>query len=70
LQENPHRIHWFYLSLNPEAIALLKENLDKIDWFLFSRNPSIFELKKNSFIESILYSKITLRTNITYPTLI
>jgi hypothetical protein len=32
------------LSLNPNAIHLLKQNKDKIDWDELSKNPNIFEL--------------------------
>ena len=37
-------IDWFYLSLNPNAIELLKENLDKIDWNRLSRNPNAIKI--------------------------
>ncbi len=30
------------MSLNPNAIELLKENQDKINWLSFSQNPNIF----------------------------
>jgi hypothetical protein len=30
------------LSLNKNAIELLKENQDKINWWYFSQNPNIF----------------------------
>ena len=35
------------LSLNPNAIELLKDNPNKIDWTFLSSNPSIFEIKYN-----------------------
>jgi len=37
-------IDWDYLSLNKNAIELLKDNRDKINWYNISYNPSIFEL--------------------------
>ena len=37
------KIHWKYLSENPNAIHLLEANQDKIDWYYLSKNPSIFE---------------------------
>ena len=45
-------IDWKTLSLNPNAIELLKENQDKIDWDELSLNPNIFtynykQMKKN-----------------------
>ncbi len=30
--ENSHKIDWFWLSTNPNAISILEKNLDKIDW--------------------------------------
>ena len=53
------------LSLNQNAIELLKENKDKIDWWKFSRNPNIFtydykkmkEKMKNSGIVEELMSE-------------
>ena len=38
-----YKINWYYLSLNPNAIHLLKNNQDKINWNYLSKNPSIFE---------------------------
>jgi len=38
-----NKINWAFLSLNPNAIDLLKNNQNKIDWDKFSLNPSIFE---------------------------
>jgi hypothetical protein len=40
---DPNKINWAFLSLNPNAIELLKNNQDKIDRYKFSLNPSIFE---------------------------
>ena len=47
------KLDYSYLSLNPNAIYLLKANKDKIIWCYLSRNPSIFqldyeEMKKNN----------------------
>ncbi len=41
------------LSLNPNAIELLKANPDKIDWEYVLENPNCFELLKDN------YDKIT-----------
>ena len=59
-------ISWAFLSINPNAIELLKENQNKIDWFQFSKNPNIFtydyekmkEKMKNSGIVEELMSVI------------
>ena len=61
-----NKIDWYWLSLNPNAIELLKENQDKIDWYYFSKNPNIFtydyklmkEKMKNSGIVEELMSVI------------
>ena len=39
-------INWNYLSLNPNAIELLKENKDKINWNNLSSNPNAIGLLK------------------------
>ena len=41
-----NKIDWVYLSLNPNAIDLLKENKDKIDWRCLTANPNAIELLK------------------------
>jgi hypothetical protein len=41
-----NKINWDCLSLNPNAIKLLKENKDKINWEELSRNPNAIELLK------------------------
>ena len=58
-------LSWYNLSLNPNAIKLLKENQDKIEWIYFSLNPSIFtydydKMKDNFKIleEEILYKSL------------
>jgi hypothetical protein len=33
-------INWRWLSINPNAMDMIRDNLEKIDWM--SRNPSIF----------------------------
>jgi hypothetical protein len=38
------KIDWYELSLNPNAIELLKENQDKIYWNILSANPNAIEL--------------------------
>ena len=39
--DNP-RIDWEKISLNPNAIELLRDNPTKIVWYALSSNPSIF----------------------------
>jgi hypothetical protein len=36
------KIDWGWLSMNPNAIPILKKNLDKVDWYSLSINPNIF----------------------------
>ena len=43
-----NNIDWDYLSINPNAIGLLKDNLDKIDWYWLSQNPNAVELLKEN----------------------
>jgi hypothetical protein len=45
------------LSLNPNAIDLLKENPDKIDWWRLSRNPNIFTYDYEKMRENCLLFK-------------
>ena len=40
------KIDWRYLSLNPNAIDLLKANPDKIIWWYLSLNPNAIDLLK------------------------
>ena len=42
----PEKLIWNLLSLNPNAIELLKENQDRIDWTYLSTNPKAIELLK------------------------
>src|SRR6056300_1512819 len=42
------KLDWFWLSLNPNAIDLLKENQDKIDWINLSINPNAIDLLKEN----------------------
>ena len=44
MRENKDKICWNVLSLNTNAILLLKNNPDRINWKEISINPSIFEL--------------------------
>jgi len=50
LKANRRKIHWAYLSENPNAIDLLKANYDKINWgFLsYNINPEAIELLKEN----------------------
>ena len=58
-----NKIDWEYLSLNPNAIKLLKENKDKIYWPYFLKNPNIFTydyklmketIKKSGIVEELM----------------
>ena len=44
LEQNPNKIDWDGLSVNPNAIPLLEQNQDKIVWNYFSHKD---ELKIN-----------------------
>ena len=52
------KINWNCLSLNPNAISLLKENQNKIDWFNFSQNPNIMTYDYNQMKENMKNSGI------------
>ena len=41
-------LYWNLLSLNPNAIDLLKENPEKIKWDMLSQNPNAIELLKTN----------------------
>ena len=63
LKENPNKLNWDYLSLNPckEAIELLKQNRDKINWSGLSSNPckeaiELLKLNPNKIDWSIVSS--------------
>jgi hypothetical protein len=43
-----NKLNWESLSLNPNAIELLKENKDKINWINMSINPNAIELLKEN----------------------
>jgi hypothetical protein len=43
-EKYPDKIHWYWLSTNPNAVHLLKNNLDKIDLDMLSQNPNIMEI--------------------------
>ena len=43
-----NKIDWDYLSVNQNAIELLKENKNKINWDLLSKNPNAIELLKEN----------------------
>ena len=42
------RLHWDALSINQNAIDLLKENQNKINWEYLSTNPNAIDLLKNN----------------------
>ena len=41
-------LKWDFLSLNPNAIELLKKNQDKLNWFELSKNENAIELLKEN----------------------
>jgi hypothetical protein len=43
LEKNQDKIHWRWLSENPNAMDLLEKNQDKIYWSTLIKNPSIFK---------------------------
>ena len=45
---NINKINWNNLSLNPNAIELLKENKNKINWNYLSLNENAIELLKEN----------------------
>jgi hypothetical protein len=48
LEQNPDKICWDTLSLNPSAIPMLEGNLDKINWNWLSRNRNAIHLLKQN----------------------
>ena len=52
------RINWTRLSMNPNAIPLLKRNFGRIDWKGISHNPSIFEYDYDAMKERMYGSGI------------
>jgi len=51
LRENPNKINWQYLCINPNAIELLIENPHKIDYTYLNINKSIEILKLHKNID-------------------
>jgi hypothetical protein len=45
------KLDLFYLSLNPNAIEILKENYDLIEWSMLSRNHNIIKFTKKEIKE-------------------
>ena len=66
MEKNQNKINWANLTLNPNAMELLKEKQGKFYWYDFSQNPNIFtydyklmkEKMKNSGIAEELMSVI------------
>jgi hypothetical protein len=57
-----NKIDWFNLSINPNAIDLLKENEDNIMWGYLSGNPNAIDLlEKNK--DEIEWSILSINTN-------
>jgi len=52
------KIDWYNLSLNSNAIDLLKKNPDKIDWYSLSGNKNAIELFKEN-LNHILWSELS-----------
>ena len=52
-----YKLEWWGLSLNPNAINLLKANQDKIDWYELSENPNIFTYNYDKMRENCLLFK-------------
>jgi hypothetical protein len=48
LQSNPHKINWYYLSRNPNAIDILEANPDKINWKGLSINSNAIHLLREA----------------------
>jgi len=44
------KLNWNFLSLNPNAIELLKENPDKINWYrlCLNENPNVIKILKEN----------------------
>jgi hypothetical protein len=49
-----HKIVWYGLSLNPNAMHLLEANQDKINWYDISTNPAIFKSYHEGINEYVL----------------
>ena len=56
------KLNWRNVSLNPNAIDLLKENPDEIDWDFLSRNPNAIDLLKNNQ-DKVNWSKLSSNHN-------
>ena len=41
---NQYKIDWSSLSINQNAIDILKENIDKIDWHMLSENVNAIDI--------------------------
>jgi hypothetical protein len=49
LEQNQHKINWYELCANPNAIELIKQNmLHYVRWDKLSTNPSAIELLEES----------------------
>jgi len=66
-----NKVDWEYLSMNPNAIELLRANPSKIDWRALSKNPNAFELlqERHDYEKSLgleEYNKLLNRINWVY----
>ena len=44
MEQNLHKVHWRYLSYNPNAIHILEKHLDKVNWYMLSKNPNAIHI--------------------------
>ena len=57
-----NKLSFSYLSLNPNAIELLKKNHDKINWDLLSYNPNAIYLLEQ-YPENIVWKNLSYNPN-------
>lgn len=48
LEQNQHKINWYELCANPNAIELIKQNILHYRWDKLSTNPSAIDLLEGS----------------------
>ena len=63
MENHLDKVHWVYLSANPNAIHLLEKNLDKVDWSALSCNlNAISILEKN--LDKVTWYMLSSNNNI------